>query len=698
MKITNLRISNFRAIRNVEIEDTGSAVVIAGPNGSGKSCILDAIRLFKSLYGSYQQSELALWSNEFQLDWQREPGDLRPLLRDRRTRMSIDGEIEFSKREKEFLLGDGRWMVRELTWKHLYPDVTTHQGQLRTIPTPRVLDMERAVEVETGKLLKHLESELVWRRAKGLVTVDPSGRIGRENSLALQLAFSFFIPERLGIIDYHGSHRKYEREQLRTIALEESDEEEKVKSSALYNYEAKYANLKSAMASEYVRELIERDAGSERTTRTKPLSTTLQELFAMFLPGKKFRGPVAVEGGELAFPVWVDEDTQHDINELSSGEKEILFAYLRARSLSPRQSVLLIDEPELHLNPGLVQGLPQFYEKHIGRDLENQIWLVTHSDRFLREAIETTGMSVYHMQHVNTATRSNQLREIESKKSVESLLIDLVGELAAYRPDGKVVFLESEDSQFDRNLVTRLFPDDAKEINFLSGGGKTNVRKLQDTIDAMAKHDQVQADVFSIVDPDNDIWRRKPRSKGRHLEWPVYHIENFLLEEDYIKEALGHVQLEGAERIRGTKIGKMMEDGAQGMIDALAVGLVRDTLWRKLRKAINLNLGEDEIVIQGLAEKFAGAASNVQSLGATFGDEENIRRMFEKAHKQFHEMWADGLWKIMFPGRSILRKLCEKLGGNVDYRVLRNAIVGAMAKNGHQPAAMTSVIRTIRQV
>ena len=118
----------------------------------------------------------------------------------------------------------------------------------------------------------------------------------------------------------------------------------------------------------------------KRTGKTKPLSTTLEELFRVFYRERHLRS-VAVEGGEVAFPVWVDENTQHDINELSSGEKEILFAYLRARTLSPRQSVLLIDEPELHLNPGLVQGLPQFYEKNIGRDLENQIgWLPTRID------------------------------------------------------------------------------------------------------------------------------------------------------------------------------------------------------------------------------------------------------------------------------------------------------------------------------
>ena len=51
MRIENLRISNFRGIREVEMRGLGTMVIIAGQNGSGKSCIFDALRLLKSVYG-----------------------------------------------------------------------------------------------------------------------------------------------------------------------------------------------------------------------------------------------------------------------------------------------------------------------------------------------------------------------------------------------------------------------------------------------------------------------------------------------------------------------------------------------------------------------------------------------------------------------------------------------------------------------
>ena len=496
MKITDFSVQNYRGIRSATIHSAGSAVVIAGPNGSGKSCFLDAIRLFKSAYGSYQQSELDLLSNEFQLNWRGGPGDFRGLLRNRSKPLHVAGAVEVSDREKQFLLNDGAWMLADLIWKDTYPQIPIHNGQIRTIATPDIQKKTAVVRDRTTAAKAALTEELRLNRIQGSVTIDPDGTASRDAGVALRLLFGYFVPAHMGIIDYHGSHRKYDREQLRTIALTEADEEEKIKSGALYNYETKYANLKSAMAAELVRELLERAASGRRTGRAKPLAATMQELFRRFLPGKTFSGPVPSIDGDLTFPVNIADGTQHDINELSSGEKEILFAYLRARALSPRQSVLLIDEPELHLNPGLVQGLPAFYEQNIGRELENQIWLVTHSDRFLREAVDTVGMSVYHMQHAQASGDSNQLRKIDSRDPNQAPLIDLIGELASYRPQGRVVFLEGADSRFDQRVVTRLFPDARKTINFLSAGSKSNVQNLTKTIAEMAKHGHATEDVF----------------------------------------------------------------------------------------------------------------------------------------------------------------------------------------------------------
>lgn len=68
MRLNQLHVENFRAIADLTPEDLSNSVVLAGPNGCGKSCVLDAIRLLKSPYGSYQQDEWQSWFGEFAIN------------------------------------------------------------------------------------------------------------------------------------------------------------------------------------------------------------------------------------------------------------------------------------------------------------------------------------------------------------------------------------------------------------------------------------------------------------------------------------------------------------------------------------------------------------------------------------------------------------------------------------------------------
>ena len=69
-----------------------------------------------------------------------------------------------------------------------------------------------------------------------------------------------------------------------------------------------------------------------------------------------------------------------DINELSSGEKQLFLRTLAIRMLNPENSIILIDEPELSLHPRWQQRIVDVYRK-IGKN--NQIIIATHSPHIL---------------------------------------------------------------------------------------------------------------------------------------------------------------------------------------------------------------------------------------------------------------------------------------------------------------------------
>ena len=69
-----------------------------------------------------------------------------------------------------------------------------------------------------------------------------------------------------------------------------------------------------------------------------------------------------------------------DINELSSGEKQLFLRTLAIRMLNPENSIILIDDPELSLHPKWQQRIVDVYRK-IGKN--NQIIIATHSPHIL---------------------------------------------------------------------------------------------------------------------------------------------------------------------------------------------------------------------------------------------------------------------------------------------------------------------------
>ncbi len=434
MRITSLVVDNFRAVRHAELHGLSDMVVIAGPNGCGKSCLFDAIRLLKSAYGGYNPNEWQQWFGEFQISLDRPQPELLPLFREKDRPIEISAEVTLEPSERDYLLANATELLRPIIWRQVAPGKGQRLGASTTPVAAQLRTFGRAVDEGIARERELLAADLARPVHSARVTVEPSLAITATESATLQLVYSLFLPDVLGIIDYHSAQRSYQREQVGGINLSIESTEKQFSQHALYNYAGKYQNIKSQMATSYIREILAAEAGLAHEDRDS-LIATLQELFRLFFPDKQFLGPRPTPDGGLLFPVRTTDGIEHDINDLSSGEKEVLYGYLRIRNVAPKNSVLLLDEPELHLNPRLIRGLPQFYHRHLGRALNNQIWLLTHSDVLLKESIGQEGFGVYHMVPATPAAGDrNQLQKVDAGQEVQRALIALVGEVAAYRP------------------------------------------------------------------------------------------------------------------------------------------------------------------------------------------------------------------------------------------------------------------------
>jgi predicted ATPase len=694
MKIVSLAIENFRVINRLRLDDLSNAIVIAGPNGCGKSTVFDAIRLLKSAYGQYHENEWQSFFNEFQIDVKELSRDARRFLFDQTRDLVISAEFSLEKSEREYLQTYGSELLHQAAWQRILKPVRTGPFDLRTVSPIEKRQFKKPIERQTKRATVALVTALESATYHAQLRMTPAGEITVTDSPVLEGVFALYAPTDIGVIDYHSSNRHYGRERVGSVNLSVEKRKNESGQHALYNTQNKYTNIKTEMASAYVQELIRKEAGAPINAENG-LIESLKELFEVFFPDKKFLGPQPTIDGSLLFHVKTAGGQNHDIDELSSGEKEVLLGYLRLRNRAPRNSLILIDEPELHLNPRLVRGLPAFYAKHLGRAYNNQIWMVTHSDTLLREAVEEPGFKVYHMQPPYRGGQvENQAILLNATAEIERALIDLVGDLASYSPRSKVVILEGGgDSEVDKRILEQLFPEIADQINLVSGGSNVEVRRLQELLESAGVEGRLRARFYSIVDRDLDRAPILPESQKR---WDRYHIENYLLEPRFISLAIQNLSL---SRIAPNEheIEQSLQQCAQDTMNDLIRIEIEQFINSTLRKSFTLNVNRKSAEI---VKEFRIAADRAISRTANALDSElsleELTRMETELRARLHRSLTDGTWLQEFRGRDILKRFTqhESLRG-VGYEQLRNLIVNGMRQQGFQPIGMKRVLQSI---
>lgn len=688
VKITNLEIRNFRGIRSTSLRNLKNMVVIAGQNGSGKSCVLDAIRLLKSVYGGYQANEWHHWMGEFQINFTNK-NDLVNLMNNAARELRITCDFTLHSDEREFIRANAEDLVRQSIWKAKYPELYAWSTFRAISLAAHLRDREQEIQGETKVQVAALIEELKHEHVRGEFVLTPAGSPTVTQSKTLEIVFGTFRPNYLGVVDYHGPHRMYGRETLQGINLNLDALEQQKSQHALYNYVNKYANVKSEMAGSYIKEMLAGKAGKQPGA-AESLAGTLQELFRRFFPEKEFLGPIPTLDGTLAFPVKTADGATHDLNELSAGEKEVLYGYLRLRNSAPRFSVILLDEPELHLNPRLIRGLPDFYHRHLGNALNNQIWLITHSDALLREAVGQDDYSVFHMQAAR-AVLEEQAVVLQAKEGLQKAVIDLVGDLAAYRPDAKLIIFEGESSDFDQRMTNTLFPTLQQTVNMVSAGSKQRVRGLHEVLGRALEKGQIPMKIFSIADSDGE---GGAGATGSYLQWDAYHIENYLLEPKFLLKVitdLGVTKLKSEEDVY-VELRRCAEE--------TTTALVRHRLGSFANKSLisAIDVGTDPKsagVADALAEAIQRSKHRLEEVSTSRCDLLTLRNAEAELRDEYAQALAADSWRKKFRGRDVLRRFAEHIGGAVKYEALRNLTIAAMRDAGYAPPGMQAVVQAV---
>ena len=128
---------------------------------------------------------------------------------------------------------------------------------------------------------------------------------------------------------------------------------------------------------------------------------------------------------EKTMPVFENSaGEEFDINDLSSGEKQLFLRTLSIKMLEPKNSIILIDEPELSLHPKWQQRIIEVYKK-IGEN--NQIIIATHSPHILGSVSSENIFILYRDENGKIEAKTGDELYSSYGQPVDRVLKDIMG-------------------------------------------------------------------------------------------------------------------------------------------------------------------------------------------------------------------------------------------------------------------------------
>jgi hypothetical protein len=209
-------------------------------------------------------------------------------------------------------------------------------------------------------------------------------------------------------------------------------------------------------------------------------------------------------------------------DQLSGGEREIAFLIGQIDRFGLRQGLLLIDEPELHLNADLIRIWVSYLLSTVQ---EGQIWLATHS----LEAVEAAGQQATFILERSVETKKVDRIARINERPVLAALSRSVGTPAFSISQLLFVFIEGEDGIGEREHYQKLSAL-GQSVRFIEAGAGTEVTRRVAVIKSLASGVETGIRIAGVVDRDYKSAQEIAALKQSGIfVLPVHEAENFHL-------------------------------------------------------------------------------------------------------------------------------------------------------------------------
>lgn len=205
-------------------------------------------------------------------------------------------------------------------------------------------------------------------------------------------------------------------------------------------------------------------AQDEYERARKRFDTLVEDFNALLAPKSFLQVEESVD--RIKYLVKANDQLNIEFKQLSSGEKEVMFLFADIRRQAPHNSIIAIDEPELHLHYKLQKKLVDRFQS-LGE--HNQIFLTTHSLGIVRQA-EQRNAVIYYFDIDGT------YRQIETREDFLKLYEVLIDDLAGILASEKVIFVEGENAEKDASIYEQRYIGRYAKTNFIASRDRAIVK------------------------------------------------------------------------------------------------------------------------------------------------------------------------------------------------------------------------------
>jgi predicted ATPase len=415
-----------------------------------------------------------------------------------------------------------------------------------------------------------------------------------------------------------------------------------------------------------------------------------KKIFKDLLPGKQLLDINPAKPGEFRYQ---DETgVVLAFNTLSSGEQEVIKVLFDVARKEIKHSIILVDEPELHLHPTLTFKLIEAL-KSTGEHT-NQFIFLTHSADLI-STYYSTG-NVYFID--SSQSGANQAHRLSDLNNSHHEVVKLIGQnLGLFAVGKKLIFIEGENSSVDRLTYHTIAQSVDKEMKIIPVGSVLNLLTLN-SIEEQIRNSIFGIEIFMIRDRDglSDSQITEIEKNGRIRCLKRRHIENYFLDEEILLKVAEQLYLTSTNPNLNLSVMKRE-------MKRIAEESINYNLLNNFKEYLNLNHHFDLPKVQKVETKptsevkqelINGVSNNLDKFSNDL-EKNKISTWLNAEENNMKKLFETDDWKSYIQGKLVFAKFCGEILKEDPIRIKQAYIDIALV---HKPEVFSDIINIFNEM